>query len=309
MLKILFYAAGEDAALWLAALRQALPTADCRHWQPGFDPHWQADYALVWKPPAELFIGQQQLRAVINLGAGVDALLKLPTRPAVALLKLRDAGMADSMLDYIRYGLLHFMRDFDRYIDLQRYRQWQPVAVSERSAWPIGVLGTGAIGAAVAQRLAAEGYVVSSWSRSAKQIAGVNGYAGREQLDEFLAGCRVLINLLPGTPETLHLIGAAQLAALQADAVLISCGRGEVIDQQGLVEQLNLGVLRGALLDVFDVEPLPEDSPLWSHPGVIVTPHISAPTPIAGAVTQVVGYINALEAGEPVSAVDPERGY
>jgi len=311
-MKILFYAKGEDHQQWLETLQSNLPEAEIRLWseEEDVDAGWQADYALVWKPPQAFFRGQSQLKAVINLGAGVDSILALESRPSgVPLLKLRDAGMAQWILDYVRYGLLHFGRDFDHYRHDQAQKRWQPRPIEPRSDWPLGVMGAGAIGAVVAETLAREGYPVRCWSRTPKQIEGVESYAGAEQLDSFLDSCRGLISILPATEETRYLLGEAELSRLPAEGVVISCGRGEVFDEQALVNRLKYGRLRGALLDVFHQEPLPPTSELWSLDNVIISPHIAAPTPVVEAVAQIADYIARLEQGEEVEAVDPERGY
>ena len=309
-MNILFYAHGENPDAWLSAITQMFPAADCRLWTTELEPGWQADYALVWRPPTEFFHQQHQLKAVINLGAGVDQLLSLASRPAdVPLLKLRNAGMADWMLDYIRYGLLHFRRDFDRYRQQQTDKYWHAHPIDSKSRWPVGILGAGAIGAEIALQLRDEGYPVQCWSRTDKQLEGVESFAGLSQLDAFLAASRVLINILPATPETTRLIGAAELGLLPDQAVVISCGRGEVFDQQALAGALVQGELRGALLDVFQQEPLPQPSAFWGLPNVIVTPHIAAPTPVDQAVAQVRDYIENIENGREVAAVDTQLGY
>ena len=312
-MKILFYAKGEDQQQWLETLQSNLPEAEIRLWseeEEDVDAGWQADYALVWKPPVAFFHGQSQLKAVINLGAGVDSILALESRPSgVPLLKLRDAGMAQWILDYVRYGLLHFGRDFDRYRHDQAAKKWQPRPMASRSDWPLGIMGAGAIGAVVAETLAQEGYPVRCWSRSAKQIDGVESFAGPDQLERFLDGCRGLINILPATAETKYLIGEAQLSRLPADGVVISCGRGEVFDEQALVSRLKYDRLRGALLDVFHQEPLQQTSELWGLENVIISPHIAAPTPAEQAAEQVAGYIARIEQGEAVPQVDTALGY
>ncbi|WP_027858647.1 2-hydroxyacid dehydrogenase [Marinobacterium jannaschii] len=310
-MKILFFAKGEDNPHWLRALQHQLPDADIRLWdEKETDAAWQADYALVWKPPVEFFHGQHGLKAIINLGAGVDSILALQSRPAdVPLLKLRDAGMAQWILDYVRYGLLHFGRDFDHYRQDQVAKHWHPREIGSRRDWPLGILGAGAIGAVVAETLASEGYPVRCWSRTPKQLDGVESFAGPGQLADFLDGCRGLISILPATRETRYLIGDDQLSRMQADGVVISCGRGEVFDEQALADRLRYGRLRGALLDVFHQEPLPATSELWGLKNLIITPHIAAPTPIVTAVEQIAGYIAQIENGEPVSLVDPALGY
>ncbi|WP_243647322.1 2-hydroxyacid dehydrogenase [Aestuariirhabdus litorea] len=308
-LKLLFYSRSGQSSRWIEALHQALPGAEIRLYGEATS-DWQADYALLWQPPPELLRSQRRLRGIFNLGAGVDALLANPGLPEeVPIYKLRDAGMAAWMLDYIRYGLLHFGRDMDRYREQQRLRCWQPREIGHRAQWPVGVLGLGALGSEIAAALSVEGYSVSGWSRTPKSIPGVDCYAGETTLAPFLSRCRVLVSILPATVDTRHLLNLERLQRLPEGAVVISCGRGEVLDSQALLALLDSHHLRGALLDVFEQEPLPTDSPLYDNERLIITPHISAPTPIEGAIEQIVEGIGRLESGAPLPAVDRQRGY
>ncbi|GGO83235.1 glyoxylate/hydroxypyruvate reductase A [Marinobacterium nitratireducens] len=309
-MKILFHGQGLDSDSWLAGIRRQLPDADARCWSRKLEADWQADYALLWHPPAELFQHQKALRALFNLGAGVDALLSLPGRPEeIPLIRLRNAGMDRWMSEYVLYGVLHFGRDFDRYRIQQQQRQWHPLQSRPRHSLNVGLLGLGAIGAEVATTLARQGYAVRGWSREPKSIDGIDTYAGRACLDAFLAGCDFIVNLLPATRDTRHLLDAARLAALPAGAVVISPGRGSTLDQDALLAALDAGHLRGAMLDVFAEEPLPAEHPLWSRPEVIVTPHIAAPTLVAEALEQIAADIEALEKGRFVPYVNVEKEY
>lgn len=279
-------------------------------WTPDITAQWQADYALVWNPPAEMFNKQKNLKAIINLGAGVDKLLALPNLPAsVPIFKLQDAGMSKWMLDYVRYGVLHFTRDFDMYRNQQQVCTWGSIPVTDKSQWPIGVLGLGAIGRRVANGLFKDGYAVLGWSRSEKSVNGVDCYTGLDTLPLFLSRCKILVNLLPSTAETRLLIGREQLLSMPQGSVLISCGRGEVVDEHAVLECLSSGYLRGGLMDVFEHEPLPTDSPIWCHPNLIITPHVAAPTPVDEAVSQVAEIISALESKQTLSGVDLQKGY
>ncbi len=309
-MKILFYARGEEGQQWLDALRQTLPHAEICQWGSMADQQWQADYALVWNAPSALFESQQRLKGIVNLGAGVDKLLANPALPnAVPVYKLRDAGMASWMTDYVRYGVSHVARDMDRYRTQQAASCWQPFAIEPKADWSIGILGLGAIGSEVAQALRSDGYPVLGWSRNQKDIPDIESYAGEVELDTLLAKCRVLVNILPATSNTRGLLNAQRLQQLPQGAMVISCGRGEVIDEPALLELCVSGHLRGALLDVFAEEPLPVNNPLWNHPSVIVTPHISAPTPIEGATRQIGELLQQLEEGVVIETVDRLRGY
>lgn len=309
-MNILFYAKGLDTESWLTAIRSALPDSDTQLWSEQLEESWQADYALLWHPPVELFATQNSLKAIFNLGAGVDALLRLPGRPSeVPIIKLRNAGMDPWMFDYILYGVLHFGRNFDRYRQQQQQQLWQPHPSTAPNVRCIGILGLGALGQTIAQRFSQLGYRVQGWSRGPKCIEGVDTYSGLDYLDDFLGRCDVVVNLLPATPETLHLLDADRLAQLRHDAVLINAGRGTTVDPNALNDALALGRLRGALLDVFHTEPLPANHPLWARQNVIITPHIAAPTLINDALEQITADIQSLEQGLFVPRVDSTLGY
>lgn len=308
-LRVLFYGREMATEQWLSNLRAQLPDADVQAYETVSE-DWQADYALVWQPPVQLFSQQKHLKGIINLGVGVDRLLKVSTLPKdVPILKLKDAGMAELILEYIHYGLLHFGRDFNRYSVLQQTKTWQPIQSKKMQDNIIGVMGTGAIGQYVAKQLSIMGYRVRSWGRTDKTIDGVDVFFGKEQLKNFAQGCDFLINILPSTPGTQGIIDKKLITNLNDNAVIINCGRGEVINNNDLIESLKSSKLKGALLDVFEKEPLSGDSPLWQLDSVLITPHIAAPTQIDESIAQIVENIHRLENNQPVNKVDRELGY
>ncbi|MDQ7730419.1 glyoxylate/hydroxypyruvate reductase A [Halomonas sp. SpR8] len=304
----------DEAAQWQAALAEALPHATVLTSEAPEDERKGADYLAIWKAPAHLLQEQTQLKGIINLGAGVDYLLKTPGLPSdVPIVKLRDAGMGELMADYVLYGVLHFYRSMDRYAEQQQSATWQPQEVVEKSQWPVGVLGLGAIGSSVASALQQAGFPVLGWSRSPKQISGVRCFHGDDGLTELLGQVQSLVTILPDTAATQHILNAERLNQLPPGASVINPGRGSLIDEQALLAALGSsnqpGHLRGALLDVFHEEPLPTDNPLWQHPRVIVTPHMAAPTPLNDAIDQVISYLHAFESGDKLATINPEAGY
>lgn len=306
----------DDADQWREALARRLPEAEVITSAAPAEQRRRADYLAVWKPSAELLGEPEALKGIVNLGAGVDALLNNPGLPeGVPIVKLRDAGMAEPIGDYVRYGLLHFQRDFDRYRRQQARHQWQEQAVVAKADWPVGVLGLGAIGARVAAMVAADGFPVHGWSRSPKSLPDITCHHGDAGLEALLERVKSLVLLLPDTPSTRHLIDAEALARLPEGASLINPGRGTLIDEAALLDALGdgdgeaTGRLRGALLDAFPEEPLPEANPLWSHPRVWITPHMAGPTPLTEALDQVAEALRAFEAGAPIDTVDPQAGY
>ena len=270
------------------------------------------DYVVGWKPPAELFVQQPRLKAVINYGAGVDAILAMRAVPAhMPIIRLEDAGMAQQMAEYAMYGVIHHHRNMRVYAAQQLGKQWQQHEDRGNVRRPtVGVMGLGEMGGTVATKLAAFGYSVRGWSRLKHETDNVLTFAGRDALPTFLSGCDVLVSMLPLTESTRGIINATTLAQLPRGAFLVNAGRGGHLVDADVLAALQSGQLGGALLDVFDEEPLPKDHPYWSHPNVMVTPHIAATTPIKDACTQIVAKISALERGEIVSGVvGPKLGY
>jgi len=308
-MKILVQSTGLDIVPGIIAeLRKHQPDWQYVAW-PSDEP---CDYVVGWKPPAELFARQPRLKAVINYGAGVDAILAMGAVPAhLPIVRLEDAGMAQQMAEYAIYGVIHHQRHMQIYLAQQRDKHWQQHEHRGNVRRPtVGVLGLGEMGGTVATRLAAFGYTVHGWSRSQRQIEGVKTFAGSNGLADFLAGTDVLVSMLPLTESTRGLINAKTLAQLPRGAFLVNAGRGGHLVDADVVAALDSGQLGGALLDVFHEEPLPKDHAYWSHPKVIVTPHIAATTPIKDACAQIVDKIAVMERGGVVSGiVDPKLGY
>jgi glyoxylate/hydroxypyruvate reductase len=313
-MKILFYMPHADAGAWLHDLARALPEADLREWQPGDTA--PADFAVVWRPPHEMLAGRDDLRAIFNLGAGVDAILTLEyeqpgTLPRNAqLVRLEDTGMGPQMAEYVTHAVLRYLRRFDEYQTLQNERRWQVLDPHPRETFTVGVLGLGVLGAQVAQAVAAFGLPVRGYSRGARQIDGITTYAGAAQFDAFLDGAKVLVNLLPHTPDTRDVLNARTFSKLARGAYLINVARGGHLVEADLLDALASGQLAAATLDVFREEPLPADHPFWREPRITITPHMSALTLREESVEQVARKIGAFMRGERVSGVvNLERGY
>jgi glyoxylate/hydroxypyruvate reductase A len=306
-MRVVFCAPGIRPEPWVAALRAALQGAEVDDWSPGGP---QADHAVVWTPPQAFVDEQASLRAVWNLGAGVDALLRLRWRDGLPLVRLEDAGMAAQMVEYTLHALLRHYRGFEAYERDVREGRWVPRRPPRRAEWPVGVLGLGVLGTAVARAVAGLGFPVHGWSRTPRTLDGVTTHAGDAALGDFLAASRVLVVLLPLTDATRDLLDRGRLSQLQRGGVLINPARGALVVESDLIALLDEGHLAGATLDVFREEPLPADHPLRGHPRVALTPHIAAQTLREDSVAQIAGKILAFERGEPVSGIiDRARGY
>jgi glyoxylate/hydroxypyruvate reductase A len=300
----------EHSEQWLPMLQQVLPELEVAAWPQPVDKE-RVHYIAAWNAPEGFFAGFTQLKAVFALGAGVDKLLRRgDLAEPVPIIRLTDAGMAQQMAEYVLYGVLHYQRQFDLYRQQQAQRLWQPLAPKLAQDVRVSVLGLGAIGAEVAKVLAGLGYMVSGWSRSPKKVPGVACYHGAAGLEALLANTDVLVSVLPSTPETRGLIDRKLLLQLPRGAGLINVARGDQLDQDALLELLDAGHVRFAMLDVFANEPLAAENPLWARPDVIVTPHIAAITLIGPAVRQIADNLRALRRGEvPQGLVDRGRAY
>ncbi len=309
-MRILFQTAdtaSQDA--WLHALRSAMPHAEIRLWQSGDTA--PADYAIVWKPPFEMLQGHPELKAVFNLGAGVDAILQLNVVPEnLPLIRIDDGGMAEQMAEFATHAVLRYYRRLDEYEQLSRRGEWKPLPPFERRDFGVGVLGLGVLGQRITESLQHFGFQVSGWSRSPKTLPGVKAYAGNEQLSQFLQGARVLICMLPLTPDTAGILNRETLSQLPRGAYLVNLARGGHLVEADLPPLLESGRIAGATLDVFQEEPLPPQHPFWKDPRIAITPHISALTIRSEAARQIAEKIVALQRGERVvGLVDRSKGY
>jgi len=292
---------------WLQGLRAALPGADVSLWEPGAAP---ADYAVVWAPPQQFFDEQAQLQAVFNIGAGVDALLKLQLPPQARIVRLDDAGMSVQMAEYVCHAVIRHFREFDAYEADTRQGKWSFRKPRDRADFPVGIMGLGVLGARVARSLAAFEFPVNGWSRSPKTVDGVRCFSGVDGFSDFLAASRVLVCLLPLTPDTRDIMNRDSLSCLQPGAYVINVARGAHLVEEDLLALLDSGHIAGATLDVFRTEPLPAGHPFWTHPKITITPHTSARTLRGESIAQIAGKIATLQRGESVAGVvDRGQGY
>ncbi len=306
-MKISFCCSHTKPEPWLAGFRQALPGVEIEVWQPGAPP---ADHAVVWAPPQQFLDEQPGLKGIFNIGAGVDALLKLKLPPNAVLVRIDDGGMAVQMAEFVSHAAIRHFRELDAYAVEEEQARWAFRKPREHQDFPVGVMGLGVLGARVAAALWHFEFPVRGWSRSARQLPGVECFAGAAQFDAFLRGTRILVCLLPLTPETAGIMNREHLGQLLPGGYVINVARGAHLVDDDLIALIDSGHLAGAALDVFRTEPLPSGHPFWRHPKITVTPHTSARTLRDESVAQIAGKIRALERGEPVAGVvDIERGY
>jgi glyoxylate/hydroxypyruvate reductase A len=308
---ILFYSPDNRPQPWLDDLAQALPDARLSVWREGAAVS-HADYIVAWQPPAALLAGHPNLKAIFNLGAGVDAILQLGDAlpPDVPIVRLDDAGMAVQLAEYVSHAVLRHFRRFDDYEAQNRAGIWQRLAPHRKQDFTVGILGLGVLGSRIAASLAQFEFPLLGWSRSQKELPGMQCFAGSDGLDPFLRGTRVLVCALPLTADTAGLLGRDNLAKLQPGAYLINVARGAHVAEPDLLAAIRSGRMSGATLDVCRTEPLPPQHPFWQEPRITLTPHIAALTLRTESILQIAGKIRALERGEAiVGIVDRSKGY
>jgi len=304
-----------QAEEWLTSLRAHAKGRDIRVWPHTAGNAADIAYACVWLPPHGLLAGFPNLKAIVNLGAGVDHLLADPTLPPVPVARVAHPDLTMRVTEYVVLHVLMHHRRQRRYDAQQRERLWRAYDQPAGSEVAVGVMGLGAIGCEAADALARLGFQVAGWSRTPKSLAGVETFHGATGLDAFLTQTEILICLLPRTPDTEGLLSLALFRKLRRDgaaggAFLINAARGQLQIDADIVAALDEGTLAGATLDVFPQEPLPTRSPLWSHPKVTITPHNAGDISPRVFAPHVIAQIERFENGSPLDyLIDRNRGY
>ncbi len=307
---ILFRSTAAATARWRPLLASLLPEHEIRYW-PEVGDEAAIDYALVWQPEPGLLAGLPNLKLIFGLGAGIDHLVRDPALPrGVPIVRLVDPYMTDAMSEYVVLSVLRLHRQDLDYLAQQRAGLWQERDQKNAAERPIGILGFGTLGRDAGRKLQALGFPVAGWSRSPHPVSGFATYAGPAGLAALLAQSEILVCLLPLTVATAGILNARNFALLPRGAGLVNAGRGGHLVEAELIPALDAGQLSGAVLDVFQDEPLPPDHSFWHHPRIIVTPHIAAETHPPTAAPIIRDAIRRREAGLPVdNVVDLARGY
>lgn len=289
-------------------LRDALPDILLSTWPE--EGAMDAEVAICWDPLPGVLKAMPNLRLIHSIGAGVDMLMTDPTLPDVPVCRIRDHDLAVAMGEYCLWATIWFQRQLDRIVLDARAKNWERFVQRPASEVPVCVLGCGAMGRHVAERLRDAGYPVHGWSRTAQEIPGVTCHAGKDGMNAALANALVVICLLPLTPDTQGILNRTLFAQLPKGAGLILCSRGKHLVRDDLLEALRSGQLRGAVLDVFEHEPLACEDPLWEEPGVLITPHMSALAKPHRITEQIAENVRRLREGRQLcNLVDRSQGY
>ena len=312
---ILLAITGWNPTEWDARLRALAPARDIRLWPDRVGDTADIAYACTWKAPRGLMAGLPRLKAIFSLGAGVDHLMGDPALPAVPIARIVDPDLTLRMTEYVALHVLMHHRRLRLYDAQQRARLWRDHHQPAAKDVAVGVMGLGVLGRRAADMLRALGFRVAAWSRTEKQADGIETFHGAHGLDPFLARTEILVCILPHTPDTEGVLNLGLLRRLKRDgalggAYLINAGRGRLQVDADIVAALGEGALAGASLDVFPTEPLPADSPLWTHPKITITPHNAAESDPQALAVNVLRQIERHERGLPLeNVIDRGLGY
>lgn len=308
-MSILYRSDAPRAAAWARYFAEFAPDLDFRVWPDAGDLD-EVEYLIAWQAPAEFIAQLPRLKVFFSSGAGVDHVDFSALPKHVPIVRMVEPGIINGMVEYVSLAVLALHRDFFDYVAAKAARVWDPLEVPSASIRTIGVMGMGALGRAVLERLANYGFDLRGWNRSLREMEGVESFAGPGQLQPFLAGCDVLVCLLPLTPATRGILNRELFSLLPAGAALVNVGRGPHLVDADLLEALDTGQLSRAILDVTEPEPLPAEHPFWAHPQVFLTPHVASMTQPESAAPILLENVRRHQRGEPLmDVIDRSRGY
>lgn len=295
--------------IWADLFAQKAPDIDFRVWPNIGDPK-KVRFLTVWEPPENISEQFPNLEILFSIGAGVDQ-INFETLPKhLPVVRMIEPGLTQSMCEYVLWAVLSIHRDMPTYHRQQDRKVWKALRVWPANKRRVGVMGLGRLGQAVLNQLRLMNFRCLGWSRTAKQIEGVQTFHGTDLLGSFLSQCDTLVCLIPLTQSTKGILNRDVFSLMPEGASLVHVGRGEHLEPKDLIDALDSGRLSEAILDVTSPEPLPADDPLWSHPRVIVTPHIASMTQPETAIDTVLENIRRFEQGQPlIGLVDRDRGY
>lgn len=295
-------------AAWARLFAERRPDLPFRIWPDVGDPA-EIRFMAAWELPEDLACFRR-LEILFSVGAGVDQLDLAALPPDLPVVRMIEPGLAAGMSEYVCWAVLSLHRDMPAYLDEQRRGVWQARPMRAAAERRVGVMGLGTLGRAALEQLAGFGYALSGWSRSPHSLPGVTCHAGMENLPPFLAGCDILVCLLPLTPETQGILNAAAFSQLPRGASVVNAARGGHLVGADLLAGLESGHLAAAILDVTDPEPPPLESSLWKHPRVWLTPHIASSTTAQSGAEAILDNLDRHARGLPlIGLVDRARGY
>jgi len=299
-MKVLLATQPMPAAIFIEAIRARAPDLGLLEYRSSLSDAELADVDVVlgWQMPPGLPARLPRVRWVCSVAAGVEKLLAPELAAQVRIARIVDREQAAGIAQFVVAMALRHARSLERYEAQQRARDWtrRPLPIARHA---VGVLGTGAMGGEIAAWLERCGLVVRGWNRRSP-----------ESFEQVLAQSEIVVCALPLTAETEAILDARAFALMPRGAYVINVARGQHIVEADLIAAVRSGHLSGAALDVQRREPLPADDPLWSVPGITITPHIAAQPSTETVADQFVASVRALQRGDPMlNEVDRARGY
>lgn len=308
-MSILYRSDAPRAAAWASFFAEHAPDLDFRVW-PDAGNLEEIEYLIAWQAPAEFIAALPRLKVLFSSGAGIDHVDFSAVPDHIPITRMVEPGIINGMIEFVTLAVLALHRDLFDYVPMQATATWLPLEVPPASARRVGVMGMGVLGQAVLDRLATFGFRLRGWNRSPRQMDGVETFVGADQLKPFLAGCDMLICLLPLTDATVGILDRSVFSSLPKGASVINVARGAHLVNGDLLEALNSGHLSRAVLDVTDPEPLPPEHPFWAHPRIFITPHVASMTQPETAAPILLDNLRRHQRGEPlVGLIDRISGY
>lgn len=306
-MSVLVISPGRDPEVWAKELRNQHPGMNI-YVYPDEHNREEVEFAVTWKHPRGIFKNYPNLKVIASMGAGVDHITSDPDIPGhIKITRVIDEDLSADMSAFVLGLILDHLRNISLHYGKKK---WEPKNYKRIRDVKVGILGMGVLGTAVAKTLHLNGFKVSGWASSSRQLDGIQTYEGAGQMDDFLKETSILVNLLPLTPQTENILNKELFQKLPAGAFVINVARGEHLNEHELLEMIDKGHLSGASLDVFRREPLPEEHPFWSHPRINITPHIASITNPGSVVPQIIeNYERMTEEEELLNVVEREKGY
>lgn len=308
-MSILVVSPGRDPKVWVRELKLQLPDQEIYTWTKDLQIEKEkVDFAVSWKHPFGIYKEYPNLKVISSMGAGVDHITGDPDiSEDITVTRIVDEQLTVDMSSFVLALIMSRLKNIS-YHHCNNF--WEPKKYLKVEDVYVGILGLGVLGGGLATVLQKNDFKVSGWSNSKKKIYGISTYHGEDQLSEFLKNTNILVCLLPLTPETDSILNRELFKQLPQGAYVINVARGEHLVEEDLLEMVQDGHLSGASLDVFRIEPLPEDHPFWKETKIMITPHIASITDPRKVVPQIAeNFRRHCKSKEFINVVTREKGY
>jgi len=308
-MRVLHYGDEARGRAWAQVIAQELPEVDFCCW-PDAETPGEIKHLVAWTLSDDILAALPRLEVLFSIGAGIDQLALDKLSAGVRVVRMIEPGITDTMSDYVSMAVLALHRNLPFHIAAQRAGKWSWRDVPPARERSVGIMGLGELGKAALAALAPHGFQLSGWSRSRHNIEGVRCYGGVDELPQFLAGADIIVCVLPLTDHTRGILCRKTFAMMRRGASLVNAARGGHLVQDDLLDALEAGQLSAATLDVASPEPLPEGHPFYTHPSILLTPHVAGITRTDSAVAALIENLRRELKGLPlIGEVDLRRGY